>query len=1067
MNVAITATWCIVTTVAAASEKYEIAEWEDSTPTAWSRPKNACDRRNVAGIDFGVAERLDCWTGEDENEASEEWIACSGPQKAYGLGFIFGTERCTLIATGLTAYLNVGVNIVCLCMAWLNQHEGCGVPNDGYNTKWGYPFYNLYVDGSERECRLVAAAFNSKLEVGVGCYPGGGKGSTKYYLYLIPPTLIESRSAESVCKIPLAAINAAIAAYASSAATTATLQTPAAEVDAGGSSKQNAAAVAVPIVLVGLLLIGVGIAWKRRALQQTEAAACAERRHLDGPGVMEMVENPLHRPASATLTAVDNSAASEGVGAGEVTPDEQEITPVYQPAARMYAELSSGRTMYEASPNGVRYENQAAVHALQQGGGIVGRGLDCIRQPDGDCAGGNLRAFAVDEGKKKRGRYTLTIEAVAQRYYSVHMYRVVAVMALFSLASIVAFCGDPEVNALERLGITFTLMLTATAYSLVIASGLPTLGYLTFLDKYILATFSFIALVGAEITVIDWVAARHSASPDQPLYNAEDALEFASYADLALWLTIHVGLYIYVSRYVLPEGVPSTCFGGWTNGEWKYIGKTADGRPYYKQWDSYDSMFYFMYYEKDCDGNAGNTGKPQWTLAEKEPSVTADSDLDQDGKCVTYSGHTLEPTTASTPPSGVVWHIGCSNTHYTPLTLTFDEVCPPAPEFKYEWGNWIPQQNDGTVCGGQDQREAREVCAALVGCGGSVIKRTSSSDSASTNDNAAPVAATTSKPGVAFTATTDATATNTTNPDLSRVPAAVVSTKATKNKNGVVVIVLLILVFIAIAVGIVVWNAKRNHGNGIRMQHPAGVVTLNRTFDAKQTQIYAVPMEVAEGATPVDYLVPVTRNPEYYYAPPLNPPRLLAGGRRLDYAEAAPAVDNDGYVIDQTDAPSAVYAKYAEAVPATDANGYVIDQTAAPSAVYAKYASSTVLGVGGCEKLDGTLSDQHGLRPGGDGARGILAADTVVMAVHNDSDVELEFQQKSRVKKPRHPTMGPPHLHTHIRMHTQEPLSARRNARKSTASSSNKRTASSSRQKRMPDNAFGRQEDGVSNETHA
>lgn len=118
-----------------------------------------------------------------------------------------------------------------------------------------------------------------------------------------------------------------------------------------------------------------------------------------------------------------------------------------------------------------------------------------------------------------------------------------------------------------------------------------------------------------------------------------------------------------------------------------------------------------------------HTGKPQWTLAEKEPSVTADSDLDQDGKCVTYSGHTLEPTTASIPPSGVVWHIGCSNTHYTPLTLTFDEVCPPAPEFKYEWGNWVPQQNDGTVCGGQDQREAREVCAALAGCGGCSNKR--------------------------------------------------------------------------------------------------------------------------------------------------------------------------------------------------------------------------------------------------------------------------------------------------------------------------------------------------------
>ena len=147
----------------------------------------------------------------------------------------------------------------------------------------------------------------------------------------------------------------------------------------------------------------------------------------------------------------------------------------------------------------------------------------------------------------------LTVAAVAQRYYSVHMHRVVSVMALFSLGSIVAFCGDPDVNALERIGVVFTLMLTATAYSLVIASGLPTLGYLTFLDKYILATFAFIALVGAEITVIDWVAARHSSSAGGVLYSAEDAIEFASYADLGLWFIIHLSIYIYVTRWVLPE----------------------------------------------------------------------------------------------------------------------------------------------------------------------------------------------------------------------------------------------------------------------------------------------------------------------------------------------------------------------------------------------------------------------------------------------------------------------------------------------------------------------------------
>lgn len=161
--------------------------------------------------------------------------------------------------------------------------------------------------------------------------------------------------------------------------------------------------------------------------------------------------------------------------------------------------------------------------------------------------------FAVDEGKKERGRYTLTIQAIVQRYYSVHMYRVVSVMALFSLASIAAFVADPDVNAVERLGLTFTLMLTATAYSLVIAAGLPKLGYLTFLDKYILATFAFIALTGAEITVLDWVAARHLSNAAQPLYDVEDALEYAAYVSLGLWFVTHIGLLLYVLCSVFPE----------------------------------------------------------------------------------------------------------------------------------------------------------------------------------------------------------------------------------------------------------------------------------------------------------------------------------------------------------------------------------------------------------------------------------------------------------------------------------------------------------------------------------
>ena len=347
---------------------------------------------------------------------------------------------------------------MCLCQSWLKEHEGCGVPNDGYNTKWGYPYYNLFVDGNESACRTVAEALKTKLQVIVGCYHGGGKGSTKYYLHVLSPAVAEPRSAESVCKIPLAKINAAIAKHLPTTTTTTTrttrtsrtktvttmatiapttamqrtsrkrttttvlaiapttaMQPPAAPAaaaddDDSNGKRNHAAAVALPIVVVGLLLAGVGIAWKRRAAQQTGAAARAERRrHLDGPGVLKMVENPLRRPTAAALAgtfgAADGSTVGNGAGAGEVyystisdaadagagagggaavrtgaaaaeysTLDEQGAA-VYQPAAAagMYAEPSSSAVMYEAAPKGarVRYANQAAVHAQQGGGGAL------------------------------------------------------------------------------------------------------------------------------------------------------------------------------------------------------------------------------------------------------------------------------------------------------------------------------------------------------------------------------------------------------------------------------------------------------------------------------------------------------------------------------------------------------------------------------------------------------------------------------------------------------------------------------------------------------------------------
>ena len=70
-----------------------------------------------------------------------------------------------------------------------------------------------------------------------------------------------------------------------------------------------------------------------------------------------------------------------------------------------------------------------------------------------------------------------------------------------------------------------------------------------------------------------------------------------------------------------------------------------------------------------------------------------------------------------------------------------------------------------------------------------------------------------------------------------------------------------------------------------------------------------------------EYAVAVTRNPEYQYAPPLNPPRGGSGkgNSNQDYAEVAAALDVDGYVLDETAAaPSIVYASYA---PSTEVAG--------------------------------------------------------------------------------------------------------------------------------------------------
>ena len=138
--------------------------------------------------------------------------------------------------------------------------------------------------------------------------------------------------------------------------------------------------------------------------------------------------------------------------------------------------------------------------------------------------------FVPESSGSAYGHHVLEIEAVVDRHYAVHVSRVIVVMACISLATVTSFCPDPDVTCLDRIGLAVTLLLTATAYSLVIASQIPTLGYLTLLDRYILGTFAFIILVVIEIAVLGWTF-------DDV---AKEAYTYFLYGDVGLWFVANL-----------------------------------------------------------------------------------------------------------------------------------------------------------------------------------------------------------------------------------------------------------------------------------------------------------------------------------------------------------------------------------------------------------------------------------------------------------------------------------------------------------------------------------------------
>jgi hypothetical protein len=204
------------------------------------------------------------------------------------------------------------------------------------------------------------------------------------------------------------------------------------------------------------------------------------------------------------------------------------------------------------------------------------------------------------------------------------------------------------------------------------------------------------------------------------------------------------------------DGVPESCYNGAFNGQWTYVGQTADGRPYYKFFNDA-----YMFYDKDCDAGAGGITKPYWYIDSIKPSTSAEQALDGTGKCLSF-WHTAQSTTTTSPPSGE-WMLTCGGAALTALKLTLTPNCPPKPDYTYMWGKWDTPQ-DGTACGGQNQRQEIESCAALPTCACTNRRQTETQtqNQAACTTIPTTITATTSTTSTSNTTTTSSETTTTT-----------------------------------------------------------------------------------------------------------------------------------------------------------------------------------------------------------------------------------------------------------------------------------------------------------------
>lgn len=174
--------------------------------------------------------------------------------------------------------------------------------------------------------------------------------------------------------------------------------------------------------------------------------------------------------------------------------------------------------------------------------------------------------FEVDpevDGSAKKMRIVFGVQSF--RISRSYVTRVLVVMFLTLVVSFSIFSMDPQEFLGDRLALVFTMMLTAAAYSNVVGSMLPPLGYSTFIDNYIFFVFNAYTVLTMQISFVAMVATSSESDIPFPALAALGILDDFQQADyhqadhicfvmdVVLFCLIHFFLIAWVYLYIFPE----------------------------------------------------------------------------------------------------------------------------------------------------------------------------------------------------------------------------------------------------------------------------------------------------------------------------------------------------------------------------------------------------------------------------------------------------------------------------------------------------------------------------------